>query len=106
MDSFIFTSSALSKSLEIRQCATKSIGFKVYPGGLVLCRYFEKNGLPGILRPILANQSHKNNSYDAPLVLEIGAGVCGLPGILLAHMGCNVVSTVRITISKFVERLI
>jgi hypothetical protein len=62
----------------IRQNPSKSVGWKIYPGAFLLC---------GHLEPMLADLAGKT-------VLEVGAGVCGLPSILLANSGVTAIATV------------
>jgi hypothetical protein len=75
MEGFTFHS-VVAGPLQIAQEVTGKIGFKIYPGALELARYLETNPLP-----------------RGSTVLELGAGVCALPGIVCAHTGSHVVST-------------
>ena len=79
MESFSFTSPLCSTTLEISQAAAREIGFKVYPGSLVLIKHFE--------------QLQRSQPPRGARVLEIGAGVCALPSIVLSHGGCLCTAT-------------
>ena len=76
MDSFTFSCASLPAPLTIEQEAQREIGFKVYPGSLVLLQHFERHPPP-----------------PGSVVLELGAGVCALPSIVLSHGGCHAIAT-------------
>jgi hypothetical protein len=77
MDKFRYMHAASGLQLHLRQQVQREIGFKIYPGALVLAAYLREQPLP-----------------VGALVLELGAGVIGLPSLVLAHAGCTVVATV------------
>jgi hypothetical protein len=77
MESFYFASPLLATGpLLVRQESAGVIGFKLYPGALLLVGYFERNPLPPRTR-----------------VVELGAGMCGLPSLVLSGAGCSVIAT-------------
>jgi hypothetical protein len=77
MEKFRYMHAASGLQLHLRQQVQREIGFKIYPGALVLAAYLREQPLP-----------------VGTLVLELGAGVIGLPSLVLAHAGCTVVATV------------
>lgn len=64
--------------ITIEQNTSLSIGFKLYPGALILAKYLEK----------LWNDSSDNlTSYQ--YVLELGAGIAPIPSLLLSAIGAK-----------------
>ncbi len=76
MESFVFASPLLSRPLTVRQVSSGIIGFKLYPGALLLVNHFERNRMSPSTR-----------------VIELGAGICGLPSLALSGAGCEVLAT-------------
>lgn len=71
----------LQHPVHIEQEAGRDIGFKLYPGALLLARYIEQTtGTSAALS-------------GARALLELGAGICALPGLMLASGGARVVAT-------------
>jgi hypothetical protein len=86
MDAFEFVTPLSKDPLTIRQEITKDIGFKLYPGALVLAKFLE--GLS-------STSSWRDYCPANAVVLELGAGICGLGGSLAALSGYQAVCTVR-----------
>ena len=94
MQSFLFH--AGDPPLVISQDSAGAIGRKIYPGALVLC------GLLSAQEPAAAPSSAAAAAAAAAvsalvppgaLALELGAGVCGLPSLLLARAGRHALAT-------------
>jgi hypothetical protein len=85
MASFSFTSPLLppGATLPVQQDVRREIGFKLYPGALVLAKFLEASAASG------------DSTLPPPgsAALELGAGVCGLPSVLLAAAGCSALAT-------------
>ena len=86
MESFRFASPLLPRPLSIDQRSAGVIGFKVYPGALLLARELER-AASGAALPPAARAALQAAVAPGALVLELGAGVCGLPSLLLAAGG-------------------
>jgi hypothetical protein len=96
MQSFLFRDAGdESEPLVISQESAGAIGHKIYPGALVLC------GLLSAQEPAAAPSSAAAAAAAAvsalvppgALALELGAGVCGLPSLLLARAGRHALAT-------------
>ena len=68
-----------SIELFIRQRPSQGLASIIYPGALYLCGYLEEHW------DILSLTGHT--------VLELGAGVCGLPSLVLAQRGAHCIVT-------------
>ena len=81
MESFTFSSPLLPTPLTITQQPTGVIGCKLYPGALLMIRALEGGCAP----------------FPTPragdVVIELGAGVCGLPSLVLGGVGVTVLAT-------------
>ena len=86
MDEFTFCSPLLPRPLTVRQQAAGAIGFKVYPGALLLARFLEEHAAaaaaPAARAAPGAHAAARALGADA-VVVELGAGVCGLPALVL-----------------------
>ena len=69
----------------IQQRPTKAVAWKIYPGAFLLCGYLAR--------------SLDDLQVRGSVVLELGAGVCGLPSLLLARAGVDAIATVREEVS-------
>lgn len=90
LQGFAFHSEFLMRPIEIEQEAGRDIGFKLYPGALLLARYIEETSSSSALFKTVG------------AVLELGAGICALPGLMLSSRGARVVAT---DIPEVVSRL-
>lgn len=86
MDAFTFRAPEVG-DLVIKQESQKAIGFKVYPGALLLVDFFQRE----LLGP--APSGRCPGLHPGARVLEVGAGVCGIPALFLALQGRHVVAT-------------
>ena len=74
--------------LRIRQESTGTIGFKIYPGALLLANFLEndssqqQNGQQNPLCALAKETALKSGS----VIVELGAGVCGLPSLIIGSM--------------------
>lgn len=125
---FDFQSPILSSSIVLSQPGVGgAIGFKLYPAALFCCKLFETihvaqcsdSGdvsalwrairLPSKLPPIPPTMPLLSQLLQTPIkgsiILELGAGICGLPSQLLARMGANAIATVRLCFGLDVLRL-
>ncbi|RYG42355.1 hypothetical protein EON68_01925, partial [archaeon] len=101
MQSFHFLSPLLHDALLCRQQVTASIGWKLYPGSLLMCQAIEQ-AAAGAGE---GGGAHRNAGTDILAaaiqactrgeghVLEVGAGVTGLPSLLLSAAGVPCVVT-------------
>jgi hypothetical protein len=74
--SFDFLHDPSGDIFHIAQRAAGAIGAKLYPGALLLCAYLRAAPLPA-----------------GSAVVELGAGVCGLPSLWLSRSGARVIAT-------------
>jgi hypothetical protein len=94
MRCFTFSSPLLpGAGVRLSQDSSKSIGFKLYPAALVLCRYIEESSCGGGGAAPSAASALLCAAGARPRVLELGAGVCGLPSLLLAARGAAATAT-------------
>ena len=94
MRCFTFSSPLLpGAGVRLSQDSSKSIGFKLYPAALVLCRYIEESSCGGGGAAPSAASALLSAAGARPRVLELGAGVCGLPSLLLAARGAAATAT-------------
>jgi hypothetical protein len=82
MEAFTFASPLLGAPLVVRQQAAGQIGFKIYPGALLAVRLLEDavagRGTHGAAGAAVAAALSAGGA-----VVELGAGVCGLPSLVL-----------------------
>jgi predicted nicotinamide N-methyase len=78
---FHFRSQLLRGDVYIEQEAGRDIGFKLYPGALLLAKWIEDNF------------AHEVRLKSARRAVELGAGICALPSMQLAAQGAQVVVT-------------
>lgn len=83
MQAFTFASPLLSRDLHVQQKAAGVIGFKVYPGALVLAQYLERAAAGTSSTQETPGLAAANAALNGNVVIELGSGVCGLPSLVL-----------------------
>ena len=95
MDSFTFSSPLLpGGKIRIKQESSREIGFKLYPAALLLCKFIERAAMASTVSPgDAACAALAAAARPDATVVELGAGVCGLPSLLFAALGARAVAT-------------
>jgi protein N-lysine methyltransferase METTL21C len=95
LQGFYFSSSSpdwLLSSAYVQQAAGQDIGFKLYPGATILCKWLENH------------YASDERLSSCKRVLELGAGISALPSMLMAAKGKDVVATDCPDVVDFLQR--